>query len=720
MGPFDEPDRYQLLEVRSSGMEGEVWRAQRPLDRTVLPVAIKIVHERHMANVKEWRKRWQRQAELLRTLDHPALVRVREFFEGPPPHTFGDSKSAERTLYLAMNWEKGVSLQDWVGSHPDAELTVTWEFIKHVAAGVDYLHSGDHIGLPVIHRDIKPANILISGPVVRLVDFGLARLHGDSSLTFGGTPHYLAPETWGGQFGPASDRYALGATAYFVLTGEPPPADEGERREALAQVRVADSEGLTALMLQMLAPEPGRRPESAVEWAAHIDDLLRAADRTVVESRHAPRRPAPPLETLPSWGASTEADHDETLVATPTRIDPPPEPAREVRPAPDITFVDPPATVFNDPVGDRKVVEPVPAERPRRRRVLLPLVAVALITAYLATAAATELWPFAPGTKAEPTVTSTPTVIALPDAGPVPAGLYSSSRFKPSVTFRLGDGWRTDANLSDSVDLTRTTQEQRQLSIVRVQRTYRPDAFNRLPDGTNTEATALAAIEKIADDLPKWLQSLPSTDKSEIRDINVAGRGGKAVDVTITGVNYPPSCTAGPCLLLFQREPSPPDNRTSAVIRLQGQRIRFEVFDAGVAKIVLMYSAPASELQRFVEEARSSFEVESFGDSTNLTSVSLAGPPGPVKAGDETTVTVEVKGDCVSSQAGTYVSFYEGAVRDDKYYGRATIRADGRASFPLRVRASNRVDLGVVVARYEGGTDCERSTSPPLSVPLSP
>ena len=717
VGPFDEPDRYQLLEVRSSGMEGEVWRGQRPLDRMVLPVAIKIVHERHMANVKEWRKRWQRQAELLRTLDHPALVRVREFFEGPPPHTLGDSKSAERTLYLAMNWEKGINLQDWVESHPHRDLAVTWGFVKQVAAGVDYLHSGDHTGVPVIHRDIKPTNILITGPVVRLVDFGLARLHGDSSLTFGGTPHYLAPETWGGLFSPASDRYALGATAYFVLTGEAPPADEAERRETLARVDVPEIEALSALVLQMLAPEPGRRSESAVEWAAQIDHLLRAAHRTVVEERPASR--PPPLPTLPSWDESTESDHDETQLDTPARIDRPRDPRREGPPARDITFLDPPATVVEYPADDCTVVEPVPPKHRGRWRILVPLAAVAVVTAFLATSAATGRWPF-------PQVTTTlpkRTAIPLPDAGPVPAGLYFSARFKPAMDFSLGEGWQTDQNLSDSVDLVRTTNERWQLSIVRVQRMYQPDKFNRQPNGLNTEATALGAIEKVADDLSevaKRLQSLPSIDRSEIRDITVAGRAGKAVDVTITGVNYPPSCPSGPCLLLFQREPAPPDNRTTAVIRFQGYRIRFEVFDAGTAKIVLMYSAPASDLQRFVDEAKSSFVVESFGDSSRLTAVSLGPPPAPVKSGDEATVTVEVKGECVSSQPGRYVSFYEGAVRDEKYLTRAPIDASGRASRPLPIRASSRADVGVVVARYEGGTDCEQSTSAPLFIPLTP
>ena len=709
MGPFDDPDRYQLVKRRSRGMEGEVWRAERHLDRIVLPVAVKIVHEVHMESVEEWRTRWQRQTELLRSLDHPCLVRVREFFEGPTPHPQGASQADERTLYLAMNWEEGISLQDWVRVNPQRTLALAWTYVEAVAAAVDYLHSGAHTGFPVIHRDIKPPNILISGPVVRLVDFGLVRLVGDSSLTLGGTPPYMAPETWQRDFSPASDRYALGATGYFVITGKPPPDDDASRRRALARARVPDADALAITVMQMLEPSPDWRPAKAVPWSDEVASILRAGSEVAATPPPVPTKPAP--ETLPGR---------TVRVGNPTKVDP--RPRHDER----ITFIPP------DTPPPPTTAEP-PSPRRRWRRVLVPAAVVATVLAIATAALATAgVWPFSTPTTtsttppsdppARPPVTpsvttsTVPPVQVLAESDPIPAGVYASARFKPQVTFQLKDGWTTTLNLSDSVDLVRTNQRSRQLSIVRVQRAYRPSAFDPQPGAANDEQTALAAIERVTDEVA-WLQSLPGTDKSEIKDVTVAGKTGKTLDVSITGISYPPSCSA-PCLPLFQREPAPPDNRTSAVIRFQGQRLHLEVFDIGVAKIVFLYSAPAGELQSFLTEAKSSFVVQSFGASDQLTSVSLGGAPPRARAGDTVTVTAEVRGGCIASQTGTLVSFYEGAVRD-RPYGSAPITAEGRATFTFPVRAPQTGTVAVVVARYEGGGDCERSTSAPLFIPLT-
>ncbi len=80
-------------------------------------------------------------------------------------------------------------------------------------------------GVPVVHRHIKPANILVAPTGAVLVDFGMTRgLEGASVQSWvTGTPGYIAPESLAtGEYSPASDRYALGCAAYFVLTGMEP------------------------------------------------------------------------------------------------------------------------------------------------------------------------------------------------------------------------------------------------------------------------------------------------------------------------------------------------------------------------------------------------------------------------------------------------------------------------------------------------------------------
>ncbi len=707
-----------------------------------------------MANVREWRKRWKRQAELLRSLDHPALVRVREFFEGPPPHRAGESHSTERTLYLSMNWENGVSLQSWVHSRPRQDLVRGLRFLEPVAEGIDYLHRGDHTGLPVIHRDIKPANILITGPVVRLVDFGLARLHGDSFLTFGGTPNYLAPETFNGQFSPASDRYALGATAFYVITGEAPGRDDAERSAALRQAPVPHPEDLADVVLEMLDEDPRARPESATDWARTLIRLASPGTTTIADrspAQHAPRRTGNEAqETLPEQGNSdlTQVDRGDahTSAVPSARIPPTRGPGTGTVPqsppawkSPPIEFVEPPiagsTTVSGNPtVADEsqptKVGPPSPVRRSKRKPalpvgvgavcvlVLLSIVLVATNRGGGSTPTTTTSNPTTSTTA--PTTTTSRPAVAFPALGPLPAGSYSSSKFKPPVLFQVGDGWTSKGESSDLLEVGRVDQLNRQISVVRVQRVYRPEKFNADPNGANSEATALKAVDRAPEDLARWLQSLPSTARSEIRDVTVGNLRGREVDVSLAGVNYD-SCAAQ-CLLLFQLEPSPPDNSTRAFIRFRGQKVRFQIFDVGAAKVVVTLSAPAGEFDDFMNQVSAAgFAIRTFGNGGGLASVSVTGPSGPVKAAQSSTLVAEVKGGCASTQTGTLVSFYDGAIRDSKLYGSAPLKSDGRASLDVpMIRPLDRPDVGVVVAQWAGTSDCEKSTSPPLLVPISP
>ena len=124
-----------------------------------------------MAQVDEWHDRWSEQVELLRSLQVPGVVRVRDGFVGPLPHPPGDVGEG-RTLYLVMNWVEGETLDEWVCRRPQAEAFEDLKVLLPVAAALDLMHSGRATsGVAVVHRDVKPSNIVITDEGSVLVDF---------------------------------------------------------------------------------------------------------------------------------------------------------------------------------------------------------------------------------------------------------------------------------------------------------------------------------------------------------------------------------------------------------------------------------------------------------------------------------------------------------------------------------------------------------------------
>lgn len=272
-GPYDDPDRYELLQMCSRGGEGELWRAAISIDGVSLPVAVKVINETNIDRLEDWSRRWRQQAEILKTLDHPSLVKVRDTFEGPLPHAAGVADPSSRSLFLVMNWVNGESLVEWTTHHPNRDVLDSVRIIARTATAVDYLHSGTSTGKAVLHRDIKPANVLVDGNNVCLVDFGFARLMSGEPMTLAGTPFYLAPEVvGGGTFNEASDRYALGATAYYTIVGEPPiPGDFATMRTKLEHTRGVDGRtDLADHVLAMMAQSPAQRPTNSLEWAQSL------------------------------------------------------------------------------------------------------------------------------------------------------------------------------------------------------------------------------------------------------------------------------------------------------------------------------------------------------------------------------------------------------------------------------------------------------------------
>lgn len=218
-------------------------------------VAVKELHFQHL---EDWKHLdlFEREASILRRLEHPGIPRVFDFFQ---------DETREGQLFIVQEFIDGTSLSERIEKGPMFGQDEILQLAVGLLDILDYLHGR---APPVLHRDIKPSNILVrSDGSPTLVDFGGVtfgwRAPTQGGTTVVGTFGYMPPEQLMGQGGPASDLYALGATLLHVLTGRPPtdfPFDSG-RIEVPPELPKADP--LTRLVDALLRPAPRDRPKSA-------------------------------------------------------------------------------------------------------------------------------------------------------------------------------------------------------------------------------------------------------------------------------------------------------------------------------------------------------------------------------------------------------------------------------------------------------------------------
>lgn len=300
VGPADALQRYELVQRHAAGGEGEVWLAREHHGAESFRYAVKMIRIDDDPVAERQLEDLRLQAALATQVEHPALVKVKEVFVGPPPHTADEATTGGRRLYFVMKWIEGRNLQEALERGEVRGLDVL-AALEHVAEAVDHLHSGrDTNGAAVIHRDIKPANVLLAADGrVYLVDFGLVRLRStDRTSRIFGTAPFMAPESLArGEYTPATDRYTLGATVYYAVTGEAPVAGDVDgmtRRLAAALGPGHDREvrGVVA----MLAIQPDARPASAAGW-------VRALRSAPLQTTAGPGPAALPPTTGPGYAS---------------------------------------------------------------------------------------------------------------------------------------------------------------------------------------------------------------------------------------------------------------------------------------------------------------------------------------------------------------------------------------------------------------------------------
>jgi eukaryotic-like serine/threonine-protein kinase len=156
----------------------------------------------------------------------------------------------------------------------------------------------------IVHRDVKPSNIFVlEDGSVKLADFGIAALTGETSLTRTGTalgsPSYLAPEQAQGRAAsPAADLGARRVSLYYAVEGEPPPFDRGNAIATVNAVVHEPARAFRPLLGSLLTKEPGDRP-SLSETEHALEALTLPAATPPAATSPAPTERMEPLDTPP-------------------------------------------------------------------------------------------------------------------------------------------------------------------------------------------------------------------------------------------------------------------------------------------------------------------------------------------------------------------------------------------------------------------------------------
>ncbi len=264
--------RYALLREAGSGGMATVYLAEDI--RHQRKVAVKVLRPELAATLGP--ERFTREIKIAAQLSHPHILPVL------------DSGEADGYLYYVMPFIEGESLRERLNRQGELPVTEAVRILVEVTDALAHAHARG-----VVHRDMKPDNIMITGRHALVMDFGVAKAVSEASghaamTTAGiamGTPAYMAPEQAAADpnVDHRADLYALGATAYELLTGRPPftgrtaqevlAAHVTQRPEAVTSRRPALPPALGTAIMRCLEKRPADRYQSAEELLAVLEPI---------------------------------------------------------------------------------------------------------------------------------------------------------------------------------------------------------------------------------------------------------------------------------------------------------------------------------------------------------------------------------------------------------------------------------------------------------------
>jgi serine/threonine protein kinase len=257
-------NRYRILGIVGMGDRGAVYQARDLNFKNVT----RLCAVKEMINLpqdpqlrEQIVKSFEREAETLALLSHPAIPRVCDYFSP------GDRR------YIVMEYIQGQDLERLLNSTDEflpVEIALDWAI--QICNVLSYLHNNEP---PVVFRNMQPDNVMIDHRrQVRLVGFGRAKIFAmgqPGTMIF--TEGYSPPEQYEGVATPAGDIYALGATLHHLLTRVDPRQEESFTfHERPIQAYNPDvPEALASIVMQSLGIDPRERYVSAEEMKKALE-----------------------------------------------------------------------------------------------------------------------------------------------------------------------------------------------------------------------------------------------------------------------------------------------------------------------------------------------------------------------------------------------------------------------------------------------------------------
>ncbi|MCP3952662.1 MAG: CHASE2 domain-containing protein [Desulfobacterales bacterium] len=276
--------RYEIEKQLGKGAMGIVYLGKDPrINRTTAIKTFRFGDDLGAEETDKLKEKFFREAESAGTLSHPNIV------------TIYDAGDEQDLAFIAMEFLEGSDLEPYIKKDNLLPIRKVMDYCADVADALDYAHDKG-----IVHRDIKPANImLIKGNIIKITDFGIARITATSQTQTGvvkGTPFYMSPEQFSGEkVDGRSDIFSLGTMLFQMLTGtlpftgDSPPALMHQimnvKHKNPRTMNPKIFKPLVTIIDKALEKEREKRYQRAMQMATHLRTLGKKIDSAIAHRK---------------------------------------------------------------------------------------------------------------------------------------------------------------------------------------------------------------------------------------------------------------------------------------------------------------------------------------------------------------------------------------------------------------------------------------------------